>query len=309
MTDELATDEMIVETLRLQWPNSKIVLRDLPVAAQRRVVIATVDALTVVVKCVTDRSACTTASTLRRLGDQTNRASVLTLPRLFAVNEEHQIVVTSVIPGAPLHDVLAAAPARQAAVVSSVAAALLELHGLRTDGLRVVTIEDHINELIAPHPMQLAAEAPEWESAIRDALAVVRTVDDARQGSCGVAPIHRDFHLRQILIDNSTLPSPQVGVVDWDSAAAGDPLFDVAYFTSYLETHRLDTDGSLAAAFTAAYGIDLHSDGVIERLRTYRLFNLLRRACRRHRLADGGWRDERDRMMRLVQRQLTELRP
>ena len=144
---------------------------------------------------------------------------------------------------------------------------------------------DHRLELIRPAPAALSAALPQWARVVEESLSMLSSMSEE------VVPVllHRDFHLRQCLADNE-----RVGVVDWDLFAAGDPAFDVAYFTTYLETHGLGT--GLADAFLAGYA---HGGGpeVEPRLGAYRGFNLLRRACRRFRLHDAGWEREMSRML------------
>jgi aminoglycoside phosphotransferase (APT) family kinase protein len=103
-------------------------------------------------------------------------------------------------------------------------------------------------------------------------------------------PLHRDFHLRQLFDDGA-----HVTVLDWEDAAAGDPAFDVGYFTAYLRTHHGDAAAAGGiAAFRAGYGGD---DALWARVPVYERFNFLRRAARRWRLKDDGWERELAAMM------------
>ena len=85
-------------------------------------------------------------------------------------------------------------------------------------------------------------------------------------------------------------------VLDWDDIGTGDPIFDVAYLLAWLDAHEAPLRAAEAGhAFLAGYGP--LGPGAEERLPVYRVFNLVRRACRRYRLRDPGWESEAERML------------
>jgi aminoglycoside phosphotransferase (APT) family kinase protein len=148
---------------------------------------------------------------------------------------------------------------------------------------------DHVRELIRPGPATLATAFPQHAARVRRTLEEL----DAAELSWGplpVAPLHRDFHLRQLFDDGE-----HITVLDWDDAASGDAAFDVGYLTAYLRSHHGDdAAASGIAAFRAGYGGD---PALWSRVRVYERFNFLRRACRRLRLQDRGWDRELAAMM------------
>jgi Phosphotransferase enzyme family len=232
-----------------------------------------------VAKAFGDGSAAAQFAALSRLGLRTQWCRVLTVPEPLFVDEATGVVLMSFLPGRPA----SIGPTAQDA--ERIGTALAELHALPVDpAARVVAMADHVSDLIRPSSEALLRELPGF------AATIASTTDRLTRSAPAVfvTSVHRDFQLRQLLLDGS-----RVGVVDWDDAVAGDPAFDVGYFLTYLETHHLPP--ALAAAFLAGYQAaapQLIDELFGERLSDYRLFNLLRRAARRHRLRDGNWQDE-----------------
>lgn len=164
-----------------------------------------------------------------------------------------------------------------------IGAALAELHALPVGGLPARRMSDHIAELIHPAPELLADARPANADLIHDTLRRLRALDRDAE-AWPVVPLHRDFHLRQIVDDGL-----RIHVLDWDLCAAGDPAFDVGFFTTYLATHLTPSAAAIGSdAFLSGYGPTSELRG---RLPHYARFNLLRRACRRFRLRDAGWEE------------------
>lgn len=169
--------------------------------------------------------------------------------------------------------------------------ALRELHALAITQFEHKDLAHHVDELIRPHPNRLAEHVPRYRDVIRRAMRLFEDASPARDANA--APLHRDFHLRQLFDDGA-----MVWVIDWDCFALGDPAFDVAYFTTYLETHYDPPRAAAAgASFLAGYFDGLAPEGFAERTRVYAAFNFLRRACRRFRLKDSRWELEMNAML------------
>jgi Ser/Thr protein kinase RdoA (MazF antagonist) len=245
-----------------------------------------------VAKAFGDGSASAQFASLSRLWRRTRSCRVLTVPEPLFADTATGVVLMSFLPGRP------ASIAPTTDDVERIGAALAELHDLPVDPTaRVVTMADHLTDLIRPSSEALIRELPGFASII--ASMTDRLIRSAP--AVFVTSVHRDFQLRQLLLDG-----PRVGVVDWDDAVAGDPAFDVGYFLTYLETHHQPP--ALANAFLAGYRTaapHLIDELFNERLIDYRLFNLLRRAARRHRLRDGNWQAELDTMFESLSAALT----
>jgi len=167
--------------------------------------------------------------------------------------------------------------------------ALAALHAVEPESIGLTEETDmarHIEDLVKPHPLVLASSVP-------DAAPIVeRALDFLRESPGGpTAVLHRDFHSRQLIEEPD-----RVAVIDWDLLAAGDPAFDVAYMVTYLETHSIP----FSAEFLDGYG----DQSVRDRIDRYRVFNLVRRACRRFRLRDEGWEAEMWRMLAMADQAL-----
>jgi aminoglycoside phosphotransferase (APT) family kinase protein len=111
-----------------------------------------------------------------------------------------------------------------------------------------------------------------------------------------VAPIHRDFHARQVFLSRT-----KVWVVDWDLFAHGDPALDVANVCVYFETH-VTRDPSGAAASALEGYVRAAGDGVVERLPAFRALTYLRLASKAFRLQRPGWRLRLDAMLDRAER-------
>jgi len=171
--------------------------------------------------------------------------------------------------------------------------ALARLHCLDRHGLPVRKLDDHLADRVRPHPDELGRALPERAELVARALSWLREVEHA-EPSLSPVPIHRDFHLRQLF------DTPErVWVVDWDELAAGDPAFDVAGFVTYLRTHRVPDRQIREAAFLAGYA-EIAPLPAAGRMHLYTAFHLLRRACRRFRLGDAGWREELEWMLNML---------
>ncbi len=280
----LANDAVVRELVRRHVGSPATSVDAIAVVGPRRVLRVRTDSGNVIAKCVQDASLATIASLLQHLGDQMQQRGdivELAVPQVVAYDEDEHVLLTSELIGVE-------AKQPDARHMYRCGVALRELHSIDARPLHRIldqaTISDHVAELVSPHPLVLADQAPHWRAIIEAALSRLAKLQGVERSSV----LHRDFHLRQLLIGE------RVGVVDWDLAALGDPMFDVAYMLSYLDSHNLDSDGSLASQFLAGYQPTVIDH---DRIDTYRAFNLLRRACRRHRLRDNGWLEERDRML------------
>lgn len=178
--------------------------------------------------------------------------------------------------------------------------ALAELHALPPPAEPARRLSDQLRELVRPDPRELARALPERAATVERALAALADWE-RRHAPAPVAPLHRDYQLRQLLRNGETL-----GVLDWDDFAVGDPAFDVAYFEVYLENHfgaqrAAELASEFRRSYTAAGGRDPAA-----RIAPYRIFNFLRRACRRLRLRDPGWETELARMLDALGAELRE---
>lgn len=151
------------------------------------------------------------------------------------------------------------------------------LHALDLPDHPPTSIDDHMTALMRPHPDELAAARPELAPRIGALTSGLRSA--APPPGAFRAPIHRDLHPRQMIVDGD-----RVAIVDWDLAGVGDPALDLGNIQGWLATH-LPGDAARGAAerFLTGY-VHVAGDAALARLDTYRAFTYLRLACKRHRL-------------------------
>ncbi len=162
--------------------------------------------------------------------------------------------------------------------------ALAELHALHVPALPTCDFDQHVADLVRPHPETLARQRPELAASLRVVLDGCRAATGRPDGYLP-ATLHRDFHPRQLFHGRS-----RIWVIDWDLAAAGDPALDIGNFLMLLELKYGTESRPMAEAFLAGYAI--RSDGwpaLRARLPGWQATACLRRACKAVRLAgDAG---------------------
>lgn len=159
------------------------------------------------------------------------------------------------------------------------------LHRLPVDYGEVKTLENHLNDLITPHPLRLAELIPELAMRIRTCVDIICHLDSSSTDKQTAVPLHRDFHLRQLFCD-----SRKVWVIDWDMYSRGDPALDIGNFLVYLETKLADKSTPAKKAFLDGY-CTLIPAIQWPNIRKYQALTYLRLACKTFRLQQAGWQD------------------
>lgn len=179
------------------------------------------------------------------------------------------------------------------------------LHGLELpessewSELPARSFDEHVGDLVHPHPEALAEDRPELAGALRAVLAGCRAAT-AGGGHGRAAPLHRDFHPRQLFHGGR-----QVWLIGWDLAAAGDPGLDLGNFVALLEIKHGEAGRPMAAAFLDGYAA--RSAGwpqLAARLPGWQATACLRRACKALRLGGAGANDEARRLLRRAEDRL-----
>lgn len=178
--------------------------------------------------------------------------------------------------------------------------ALAYLHRLPVDYGEEKTFEDHLTDLMTPHPLRLAESIPELGARILTIVEKIRHFE--RNGACNQRPVplHRDFHLRQLFCD-----SRKVWVIDWDMYSRGDPALDIGNFLVYLETKLPDTSTPAKKAFLEGYRA-LIPALQWPNIRMYQALTYLRLACKAYRLQQSGWEDRAGRFLAECEKLLTQ---
>jgi tRNA A-37 threonylcarbamoyl transferase component Bud32 len=230
-----------------------------------------------VAKRFPDDGGAVTLGVLRALEPARAAARVLAIPQALFWDPGTRTLGLQHAPGIPYRTLAEGADAEPH--LHRAGAALAELHAAAPAGLPARSLEDHLRELIRPHPEALARALPAHAVAIGRILRALRTAI-ARQGAVRVVAIHRDLHLGQLFADGE-----RVWLIDWDLAAGGDAALDLGNLTAYLRTRVPAVAERCARAFADGYG----PSPAHERAAAYEAMTYLRLASKRFRLREPGW--------------------
>jgi aminoglycoside phosphotransferase (APT) family kinase protein len=206
----------------------------------------------------------------------------LALPAALCYDSARRCLVQQRVEGSPFF--FLAGTAQFLPALQRAGDALADLHALDVTVGKTTRIADHLRDLIHPHPLELAERLPEHRTRIRSLVTALEAAEARFAAGVTPRPIHRDFHLRQLFLDEKG----RVWVIDWDLFARGDPALDVGNFLMYLET-RLDSDREAAAEVFLESYFGRGSGDVYPRIGFYKGLNYLRRASKHCRLAQPGW--------------------
>lgn len=148
------------------------------------------------------------------------------------------------------------------------------------------TAEDEVKTLaqwsqrLRAFPGFLSVPDTAWESVVRSVSNQLLELEPAGE-SGGWVPgvVHRDLHEKQLMIDPDT---GEVGLLDFDTAAFGDPALDIANLSVHLQLHRAqgvlgDRTYQAAADVVAALAADLGVSSA--RFEAYRAATRTRLVC------------------------------
>jgi aminoglycoside phosphotransferase (APT) family kinase protein len=183
---------------------------------------------------------------LRRLHEGPFRAGDLRVPEPVALLPEQRLVLYRHCDGTPLDRITEPAQAE---------------HGVRRAARWLARL--HTSDVRLPRRFSLEQEAEStrrWAALIggvHPGLAdqartlAGRWVTAARSADLGdEVPIHKDFHSGHVLVGDVTF------AIDLDEARQGDPAFDVAHFSCYLELVRSESSAApLNDAFLEEYAV------------------------------------------------------
>ena len=222
---------------------------------------------------------------------------VLRLPKVLLYKAEMGLLAQQFVTGTPYPELLRKGNIRP--FFERAGQALGILHRQRPRLGRTAWLEDHLRDLIHPHPRTLTRRWPEYAPMVKALLDGMAQREHALRGDVEPTAVHRDFHLRQLFFD-----AGEVGLIDWDLFARGDPALDVGNFLVYLETHLTTSLASQARmAFLAGYGSGPLA-AMLRRIPLYQAFTYLRLACKSARRQAENWQARTWEFLRTADRHL-----
>ncbi|KVG85662.1 aminoglycoside phosphotransferase family protein [Burkholderia ubonensis] len=218
------------------------------------------------------------------------KAGLLAAPRPLFYVPAARMLVQEAVRGTSYRDLLKRRRYRH--YLQQAGRALELLHRLpAVDAPRRKRLDDHMNELMRPHPLVLADAVPVLRVRIENLVATMLRIEASWNDAPAVAWLHRDFHIGQLFYGQR-----RVWVIDWDLASFGDPALDVGNFLHNLDKHLEELAPAGRAAFVEGYLENGDAD-VLRRASLYEGFTCLRRACKAMRERRPGWQSDVTRLV------------
>lgn len=205
----------------------------------------------------------------------------LALPRPIFYSDENRLLALHWVGHKPFPDLINQRNYRHYLRLAGLS--LAYLHRTPIQHGTIKTLDDHLTELITPHPLTMAKQLPEQSSRIEAIVAKLQHAMHGQKQQPTPVPLHRDFHLRQLFHGNR-----QVWLIDWDMYALGDPALDVGNFLVYLQTHYPLNAQSAESAFLQGYR-SLNPTIGESNINLFQIFTYLRLACKAFRLRHPEW--------------------
>lgn len=167
-----------------------------------------------------------------------------------------------------------------------VARTLAKLHKCPIIPSRIFRVKEHLLRCHPAHDV-LARSCPELARPINDLVAQAYTIE-ATLGDIDMAPVHADFHLGQVHLEND-----RVWLIDFDVLSYGDPATDLGNLLVFLKSKaRTNAEiGGMIQIFLDEY-FSLMDHSIAARIPLYEGLSYLRRACKCFRLQEDGWREQ-----------------
>jgi tRNA A-37 threonylcarbamoyl transferase component Bud32 len=166
------------------------------------------------------------------------------------------------------------------------ARALAKLHKCPIVPSRIFKVKEH---LLRCHPSHefLALACPELAPSINRLVGQAYDIE-AAFGNIELAPVHADFHLGQVHLENG-----HAWLIDFDVLSYGDPATDLGNLLVFMKSKaRTNPEiGGLIEVFLEEY-FSLMDRRIAVRIPLYEGLSYLRRACKCFRLQEEGWREQ-----------------
>ena len=219
---------------------------------------------------------------LTRSGFQRDSTDHISTPDVTAYLPDLSLLIQEEVGGRMVTDYLKTPRAEWA--IRRMAAAVAKLHNTSLNLGEPYTLADYLSRCHPPHD-ELCARVPELRPDVE------RIVGEAGQRIAafqGVQPtlVHGDLHLAQVLVDEE-----RTWMIDFDACCVADPAADLGNVLVFIRNKRrvVDDAEALADAFLDEY-FKTRPQDALARIPTFEAITYLRRACKRVRLEEKGWR-------------------
>ncbi|MBI2875297.1 MAG: aminoglycoside phosphotransferase family protein [Candidatus Tectomicrobia bacterium] len=223
---------------------------------------------------------------------------LLAIPQALFYDPRRYLIFQQRVEGVPYGELLNRRDSRNCFRLAGKALAFL--HSQKVPVGEEKWMGDHLRELIHPHPSELHEQIPSYRPRVEGLIQSMTEKERTWKEEIEVAPLHRDFHLRQLFYGQG-----RVWLIDWDLFARGDPALDLGNFLVYLKTHLTQRGSPSIDAFLEGYFSDRPSS-ILKRVPLYEAFTYLRLACKRFRLKGDHWEEKVNEMLLRSERCLME---
>jgi tRNA A-37 threonylcarbamoyl transferase component Bud32 len=194
------------------------------------------------------------------------------------------------VPGLPLKTLARQSP--QPAHFRQLARTLAKLHRCPLVLGKPFNVQDHLSRC---HPTYgfLELACPELADAVDHIVKQAHAIE-ADFFDIAPAPLHGDFHLGQVHLENG-----KIWLIDFDALSYGDPAADLGNVLVFLraKSRRHPEFRALIQAFVEEYFSQMNPR-IAHRIPLYEALTHLRRACKALRLQEEGWRGRVARMIK-----------
>ncbi len=211
------------------------------------------------------------------------------IPEPLAFSSELCILFQEEVPGEPIKDLIKRAPNIEH--IRLLARTLAKLHRSDIVPGEPMTMRHHLLRCHPRYPF-LALACPELEPMI-DFIVETAFQLEHKWRNIRLAPIHGDFHLGQVHIEND-----RAYLVDLDALGYGDPAADLGNLMVFLKNKakRRPEMHDLINAFLAEYFSSMDQT-IARRIPIFEGITHLRRACKCLRYQADGWRKKARKMI------------
>jgi Ser/Thr protein kinase RdoA (MazF antagonist) len=224
-------------------------------------------------------------------GFSRDAADGISIPEPLEFSSSLCLLFQEEVPGSPVKTLIRQSP--NPVHLRQLARTLAKLHQCPLVPDEPMAIKDH---LLRCHPRYtfLSLACPNLEAPIDY---IVETAEKIGESFNGIkhAPIHGDFHLGQVHLENGN-----AWLIDFDALSYGDPAADLGNVLVFLKAKAKKNPkvGKLIDAFVDEY-FSIMDQKIADRIPLYEGLTHLRRACKCLRLQEKGWQRRTKRMVEL----------